>query len=120
MTYIILTNNKSFDTDKVEIQRVEGDFECLLEKARDLVHIGYKLEVSPLPASHRMLFSPVRTLILSKGNIPDEESNILIERDLEKYRLTMGERKADFKNLEDYEFVDRDLAMGALEELGIK
>lgn len=122
MAYVILTNNNTFDSAPkgIEIQRVEGLFKDVLLAARKLIHLGYKLEVSPLPASHRMLLSPVRTLVLSEGTIPDQQSMMLIEKELDKYQVTMGVREPDMRNLNDYEFVDKDLALSALEELGIK
>lgn len=120
MTYMLVTNNSKVDSDTLEVIRVQGLFLDVLEEARRLVHLGYRLEVSPLPASHRMLFSPTRTILLSKGQGPDQESLFLMEKELEKYKLTMGEREPDIRHLEDYEILDLDLFESALEELGIR
>lgn len=120
MAYIIVTNNSKLNTDVVEIQRVEGLFEDVLNEVRRLVHIGYRLEIAPLPASHRMLLSPVRSIILSKGDKPNQESMLLMEKDLMKYQITMGQRKPDLRNLSDYELLDKDLTISALEDLGIR
>ncbi len=119
MTYTIVTNNSLIKSDIHEVIVCDGLFEDVLRKVRELVHIGYKLEVAPLPASHRMILSPVRTILLSKGENIDQESMFMIEKELEKYLLTMGERKPDLKNLKDYEIVDEDLLNSALGELGI-
>lgn len=112
-----IVSNNSIVYEKLEkVEFIEGNYIDVLLKARDLLHMGYSLVSHPLPASIRMVFSPVRSIILKKIDGFDEESIIVIEKSLEKYKLTMKNRNIDFKNKNDYEFVDHLLTQSALEE----
>ena len=53
MTYTIVTNNNLVKSNNHEVIMCDGLFEDVLRKVRELVHVGYKLEVSPLPARDR-------------------------------------------------------------------
>lgn len=89
-------------------------------KTRDIIYTGAKLLTAPLPASHRMLLSPVRSIVVDSTGIPDQESMLLIASAIEKYTGTLGIRKSDKRNKAGYEIVDCDLLLSALDELGIK
>ncbi len=114
--YTLITNNKIAAKHYSNHIFVNGDFKDVLIKTRDYIHKGYKLETSPLPASIRMLFSPIRTIIIS-DNRATEESVLLIEKSIEKYDTTMGKRKPDYKNTDDYSLLDLNLIKNAIREL---
>ncbi len=115
--YTIITNNRLVNKNYKNTIFVYGDFRDVLIKTRDYLHRGYKLETSPLPASIRMLFSPIRTIIIS-DNVPKTEDSILIlEQSIEKYDITMGKRKPDYHNEEDYVLLDFNLMKIAIKEL---
>ncbi len=114
--YKVITNNKSVYSKYLDVEYLDTDFRGILIKARDYIHLGYTLEHHPLPASIRMLFSPYRTIILSKKE-DIEESTIIIEKSIEKYDMTLGERTPDYKNGKDYEIIDRNLMESTVKEL---
>ncbi len=115
--YIIITNNKHIMNNYENTINVNGDFRDVLVKTRDYIHRNYTLETSPLPASIRMLFSPIRTIIISDNNSKKDESISIIENSIEKYDVTMGNRKPDYNNEEDYILLDVNLAENAMKEL---
>ena len=69
-----------------------------------------------MPASIRMVFSSVRSIVIEDENCFDENSVLIIEESIDKYNLTMKNRNVDFKNVKDYEIVDLTLVESALEE----
>ena len=69
-----------------------------------------------MPASIRMVFSSIRSIVIEDENSFDENSVLIIEEAIDKYNLTMKNRNVDFKNVKDYEFVDLMLVESALEE----
>ncbi len=103
--YKILTNNKLVEETYKNTEFIDGDFIDVLLKTRDYVHLGASIVQHPLPASIRMMYSPVRSIII-KTNSPSEDSILLIESAIEKYNVTMGERKPDYNNKEDYMQID--------------
>lgn len=111
---IIVTNNKRVIDNFDNIISVEGSYIDVMTKVRDLVHAGYSLVNHPLPASIRMYYSPIRSIIIKKGG--DEKSLITIENSIANYLKTMGKRLPDFKNLLDYEKIDETLFNASLEE----
>ncbi len=114
--YKVITNNKLVYDKYENAEYIDGDFKDVLIKTRDYVHIGAKLSQHPLPASIRMMFSPVRSVVI-KENEYDEKSNLLIESCIEKYDKTMGKRKPDYQNKDDYELLDLSLTDSAIKEL---
>lgn len=96
---------------------VEGSFEDVLLKARDLVHSGYELISHPLGASLRMFFSPYRSIILGDKIVGVDEMHVqMIENSIENYRKHMKERKPDQENKEDYALIDEELLKSSIEE----
>ncbi len=103
--YKILTNNRLVEEAYPNTEFIDGDFIDVLISARDYAHLGASIVQHPLPASIRMMFSPIRSIIIDTDN-PSEKSIIIIESAIEKYNLTMGERKPDYENKEDYMQID--------------
>lgn len=116
MSIEIVSNNSLVKEKYENVIFIEGDYIDVLISCRDLIHKGYSLISHPLPASIRMVFSSVRSVLLEKNSSFDEESALIIEDSIEKYKLTMKNRKIDYKNIKDYEFVDLMLVESAIEE----
>lgn len=113
----IVTNNVTVIESYPNVIAVEGDFKEVLLYIRDRVYSGYRLISHPLPPSSRMFLSPVRSVLLGgKGPIRLRDCE-LIGQCLVMYDKTTAFRKPDYKHLKDYEFIDRTLLDGALEEL---
>lgn len=114
---LIVTNNKKLSCPDFNIVKVEGNFLDVLYKTRDLIHLGYKLISHPLGASMSIMHSPVRSILMSNhvGSI-DEESLEIIESSIEKYKISMGERTIDARNINDYELIDYELLKSAIRE----
>lgn len=100
---------------------VQGSYYDVLVAARDLVYQGHELLVHPLFASIRMLFSPVRTIILSDSrkqpNADNEYSMSLIGDAIIKYNHLLKNRTPDFEHTADYELLDFELFQQAKREL---
>lgn len=117
MEYKIVTNNPDVKAQYSDVIYLEGSFEDVLLRTRDLVHAGYELINHPLGASIRMLFSPYRSIIIGnkKQNINDMHVEA-IENSIENYKKHMEVRKPDTENSTDYAFIDKELLKSALEE----
>lgn len=117
MDYIIVTNNNLVSERFEDSIFIDGDYIDILLEVRKYTHEGYKLINYPLNASIRMIFSPVKSILISKekGNIHLESIEI-IEGSIDKYRNIMGKRKPDYKNLEDYKTMDYTLFLSAIDE----
>lgn len=114
---IVLTNNPDLADIKLEKIEVDGDFEKVLLRARDLVHQGYRLISHPLSASSRMFLSPYRSLLMLKQSLPlSEESLALVENGILTYRTMTKKRKPDTDNANDYKMVDKNLLISTLSE----
>lgn len=117
MDYQIVTNNPKIKSTYSNVIYIDGSFEDVLVKVRDLVHSGYELINHPLGASIRILFSPYRSIII--GN-KSQNINMMhvetIENSIENYKKHMEVRKPDIKNSEDYAIVDSELLQSSLEE----
>ena len=116
MSFKIVSNN-SLVKEKFDcVEFVDGSYIDVLIATRDLIHKGCSLVSHPLPASIRMVFSSIRSIVIEDGNGFDENSILIIEEAIDKYNLTMKNRNVDFKNVKDYEIVDLTLVESALEE----
>ncbi|WMM26003.1 GrdX family protein [Tissierella sp. MB52-C2] len=115
--YQIVTNNPTIRDEYKEVIFVEGSFEDVLFKVRDLVHTGFELINHPLGASIRMFFSPYRSIIvrenLEKANDVYAET---IENSIANYKKHMNVRKPDVVNSGDYALIDAELLKSALDE----
>jgi hypothetical protein len=114
---IIVTNNPSVAEKNADVIFIDGSVESTLIKVRDMVHEGHELISHPLPASLRMMFSPFRSVILSKcpGKV-DFFCVEIIEDSIIKYKRHMSCRKMDRANADDYRKVDLLLLESALQE----
>lgn len=114
---MILTNNSLLGND-LNIIWVEGDQLDVLKKTRDVVHRGHHLLTSPLAASGRMHFSPVRSILISDRATGDNEESLLaIENSLVLLETSLKTHTVDYKNKEDYELIDNELILQALNEI---
>ncbi|MEB3088757.1 GrdX family protein [Parvimonas sp. M20] len=112
-----IVSNNSLVKEKFDcVEFVDGSYIDVLIATRDLIHKGCSLVSHPLPASIRMVFSSIRSIVIEDGNGFDENSILIIEEAIDKYNLTMKNRNVDFKNVKDYEIVDLTLVESALEE----
>lgn len=112
-----IVSNNSLVKEKFDcVEFVDGSYIDVLIATRDLIHRGCSLVSHPLPASIRMVFSSIRSIVIEESNNFDENSILIIEEAIDKYNLTMKNRKVDFKNVKDYEIVDLMLVESALEE----
>lgn len=117
MDYQIVTNNPKAKDNYNDVLFIQGSFEDVLVKVRDLVHAGYELINHPLGASIRMLYSPYRSIII--GDKKEKVNDIYvetIENSIENYRKNMESRNPDVVNENDYSIIDFELLESALEE----
>ena len=113
----IVTNNPIVKDKYDNLIFVEGGYEDVLFKVRDLVHTGSELINHPLGASIRMFFSPYRSIIIREDNNLDNEFNInTIDTSIQSYKKQMEARTPDTVNGEDYSVIDAQLLDSALEE----
>ena len=84
------------------------------------MHKGYLAVSHPLPASIRMILSPVRSVIMvdsyTDQNLYNKTLEI-VENSIISYTNTMGIRKPDYKNIEDYKIIDKNLLYSSFDEL---
>ncbi len=64
LKYRIVTNNPLVKLELENLYFVEGSYEDVLIKVRDLIYEGIELISHPLGASMRMLYSPYRSIIV--------------------------------------------------------
>ncbi|SFE15023.1 GrdX family protein [Peptostreptococcus sp. D1] len=117
MDFTIVTNNTIVKDNYENIIFVEGDFFDVLLEVRSCIHLGHELISYPLGASIRMMYSPIRSILIGKElKAIDENSIEVIENSIEKYKVTMGERNVDERNRRDYEVIDYELIKSAIYE----
>ncbi|WP_313756010.1 GrdX family protein [Tissierella sp.] len=117
MNYQIVTNNPNVKDSYNQVVFVEGSFEDVLFKVRDLVHSGFELINHPLGASIRMFFSPYRSIIIGEKLQKINDIYIeTIENSISNYKKHMKVRKPDIVNAEDYALIDSELLKSSLEE----
>ena len=117
INYQIVTNNPTVKNNYEEVIFIEGSFEDVLFKVRDLVHTGFELINHPLGASSRMFFSPYRSIIIGEKSQKVNDIYIeTIENSIENYKKHMNIRKPDMVNGEDYALIDSELLKSSLEE----
>lgn len=115
---MILTNNLKL-RDHPETAWVNGEQSDVLLAARDLIHKGHRLLTSPLAASGRMHFSPVRSIVLSDEASPtnDTASVLAIENGINQHKTTISVHAVDHRNISGYEIIDYELLIQALNEI---
>lgn len=115
LEYFIVTNNIAVKKDFNNVLFIEGTFEDVLIKVRDLVHQGVELISHPLGASISMLFSPCRSIIVGeKKDVINSYHIEAIENSIINYRNTNKGRKVNMKNVDDYALIDAELLKTAL------
>ncbi len=120
MNYLIVSNNPLVRLDFENMIFVEGSYEDVLIKVRDLVYEGVELISHPLTASMRMLYSPYRSIILGNKNAKVDPFHMeIIENSIIDYRKNLKDRKVDWKNKDDYAFVDYELLKSTFRDLEV-
>lgn len=114
---IIVTNNPCVKEKYENVYFVKGDSEKLLLKVRDMIYEGHELISHPLGASLRMMFSPYHSVIVTEEIVLLNEFHVeIISKSIENYKNTMGVRKEDIKNANDYARIDYLLLENAFKE----
>lgn len=122
---IIITNNpkivESISGKNIDISYFEkADFMEILYKARDFIHLGYKLLTHPIVSSIKPYETPYKTIVLAYNNGEiDLESIELIENSIElsKNFLDKPRRKLTKTIDEDFRLIDYELINGAIENI---
>ena len=122
---IIITNNpkivESISGKNIDISYFEkADFMEILYKARDFIHLGYKLLTHPIVSSIKPYETPYKTIVLAYNNGEiDLESIELIENSIElsKNFLDKPRRKLTKNIDEDFRLIDYELINGAIESI---
>lgn len=112
----IVSNNVLVKNAYQECLFVDGSVEQVMRTVRDLVHRGYRLISYPLPASMRMMYSPVRSIFLEKKTGLDEDSVFVIERSIQTYSIAVSRHSIDYAHEADYSRVDYELLQAAFRE----
>lgn len=116
---MILTNNDLIDNEN-RVVFIEGFTRDVLLQARDLIHKGHTLLTSPLAASGKMNYSPIRSIVLSDN--PDgnnSESILLIENAVARINKILKTRNFDYENIDGYKLIDSELLFSALDEIDL-
>lgn len=115
--FVVVTNNPVVGKDLGEIMVVDGSFEDVLLKVRDLVYEGHQLISHPIGASMRMLFSPYRSVLVGAERSETKEVYALtIESSIDTFRRSTANRDVDHVNADDYARIDLELLKGAINE----
>ncbi len=107
---LIITNNPLVREKVKNVLYVEGTFLHVLTKTRDKIFLGHKLITHPLNASIKMMFSPYRSVVISKSSESfNEDHAIIIENSISTYNKIIASRKTDILHNEDYKTLDFEL-----------
>jgi hypothetical protein len=118
--FVIVTNNPQVGKDLGKVELVDGSFEDVLIKVRDLVHQGHQLISHPIGASMRMLFSPYRSVLVGAERTQIKEVySLTIESGIDTFRRSTANRNVDYVNADDYARIDLELLKEAIKEHGI-
>jgi hypothetical protein len=120
LKYLIVTNNPLLKRKSDNLYFVEGSYEDVLIKVRDLVYEGVELISHPLGASMRMMFSPYRSIILGEKS---KEINLFhvetMENSIINYRKNLKARKLDWVHADDYALIDNELLKSTFKDLEV-
>ena len=122
---IIITNNPKIAEEmsgkNIDISYFEqADFMEISYKARDIIHLGYKLLTHPIVSSIKPYETPYKTIVLAYNNGEiDLESIELIENSIELLKNFLDKpRRKLTKNIdEDFRLIDYKLINGAIESI---
>lgn len=116
MSHRIVTNNPLVRDSFDNVIFIEGSYEDVLIKVRDLVHAGIELIDSPLGASIRMLLSPYRSILVGTEPVPmNTDQILLIEQSILNYRTLTDRRNAEPQHAKDYAVVDKELLKASIQ-----
>lgn len=119
MKYLIVSNNPLIK-DLKNVIWVEGSYENVLIKVRDMVYEGVDLISHPLNASMRMLYSPYRSILVGDKNPKIDPFQIeIIENSIIDYKKNLEHRNVDWKNEKDYATIDYELLKSTLMDLEV-
>lgn len=114
---MIVTNNKLV-FQEFESEFVEGTMLDVLKKVRNYLHEGRELITSPIAASGRMHFSPVRSVIVSDEKKEINEAHIsIVESAIININKALRIHFIDVQNEYDYQIIDYELLKSALDEI---
>ncbi|MCF6459644.1 GrdX family protein [Clostridium sp. Cult3] len=120
MKYLVVTNNPLVEKEIENLCFVEGSYEDVLIKVRDLVYEGVELVSYPLGASMRMLFSPYRSIVVGRKNRTINFFHVeTIDNSIINYRKTLENRKVDWAHADDYALIDNELLKSTLKDLEV-
>lgn len=121
---ILITNNpkiaEEVNSKNIEIMYFpDSDFMDILYKARDHVHLCYKLLTHPIVSSIKPYETPYKSIVLAYNNDVDIESLEMIESSIALTRnfLDKPRRKLTETIDEDFKLIDFKLVVGAIESL---
>jgi len=115
LSHFIVTNNPEVKNIYDNVIFVNGSFEDVLIKVRDLTHEGVELISHPVGASIRMFYSPYRSIVVGEKKDKINPYHVeTIESSITKYRAIMAGRNIDMKNAYDYALIDSELLMASL------
>ena len=122
---IIITNNPKIAEEmsgkNIDISYFEqADFMEISYKARDIIHLGYKLLTHPIVSSIKPYETPYKTIVLAYNNGEiDLESIELIENSIELLKNFLDKpRRKLTKNIdEDFKLIDYKLISEAIESI---
>lgn len=119
---LIITNNPMVQNIKgYEVCWVEGSSQAVYYKVLNFVGLGHKLLSHPLAGSIKPNQNPYRSIVVSKqkGQISEEDLKI-ISQCLEKVEtMSLETTRSDLKvnHAEDFQLVDKELLLNALDSL---
>lgn len=118
---ILITNNPKIfsgvSSSNIDIIYLPDlDFMDILYKARDYIHLNYRLLTHPIVSSIKPYETPYKSIALSYNKVIDIYSLELIENSIEltKNFLDKPRRKLTESIAEDFRLIDYDLVIGAI------
>lgn len=124
MNNVLITNNpkifEELNSNNIKVEYFSDlDFMGILYKARDYVHLGYKLLTHPIVSSIKPYETPYKSVVLSKDDAVDLYSLEVIENAIEltKNFLDKPKRKLTKEIDLDFRLIDYKLVVGAIESI---
>lgn len=119
--YIIISNNPALELAATDIYLKEFGVLAVLERVRDLVHLGHQLLTHPFAGSVKPCENPYRSIAISfeQKNL-DYQSETIIASCLESARVMLKEspyRLFSEEVLADLALIDKSLLAAGLESL---
>lgn len=122
MKYItIISNNPTVELTSTDIHITEYGAVPVLERLRDLVHLGHHLLTHPFAGSVKPNENPFKSVVITKGHFGvDYQSVQIVEGCLDVARRMIKERPyRDYppQVISDMQLIDRSLLDSGLESL---